>query len=209
MLEQQFVIAPLSIFIFLTSSCLIAGDAAKCPTNIKYLKEVNDRMLEGFWHMQSRYIPQHHVDYRCHKTDITIGTHQLRIKTFLIKHNESKQVTNGRILFLPDGQFFTKYDKHASATFASSASSSSSAERLDIDWHKISYKIISLDCNKLILYACQDLLENKHAKMLWVYTTHTHPPEEVIKEYKDVAEDYGFTVNLLEPISHEECFRYV
>ncbi|XP_067624538.1 uncharacterized protein [Eurosta solidaginis] len=208
MLEQQFVIVPLSIFIFLTSSCLMAGDAKKCPTNIKYLKEVSDSMLEGSWYMQSRYIPQYPVDYRCHKTDITPGTHQLNIKTFQINDNdESKQVTNEKLIFLPDGQFYTSFDdKHA---YVSSASSSSSAGGLDIDWDKITHKIISLDCNKLIIYSCQDLPNDKHVKMLWVYTTRSHPSEEVIREYKKVAETYGFNVNLLESISHEPCFRYV
>ncbi|XP_067624543.1 uncharacterized protein [Eurosta solidaginis] len=207
MLEQQFVIAPLSIFIFLTSSCLMAGNAKQCPTNIKYLKEVRYSMLEGSWYMQSRYIPQHPVDYRCHKTDITTGNQQLNIKTFQINDNESKQVTNGQLIFLPDGQFYKNYDdKHACA---SSASSSSTAGGQDIDWEHIVYKIISLDCEKLIIYSCQDFSNDKHVKMLWVYTTRSNPSEEVIKEYKTIAETYGFNVNSLESICHEPCFRYV
>ncbi|XP_067624533.1 uncharacterized protein [Eurosta solidaginis] len=199
--------APLSILIFLTSSCLVAGDPGPCPTNIGYLP-MNINLLEGSWYMQSRYIPHHPIDYRCHKTDIIRGTiTKHTIKKFQInKDDGSPKVTQQKILFLDDGRFFTKYEgAHASA---SSASTASSSRGLNIDFDNLVYKIISLDCEKLIIYSCQDLPNDKHAKLLWVYTRKSRPSDEVIKKYKEAVNANGFKANLLKPISHKNCRDY-
>ncbi|XP_067643117.1 lopap-like isoform X2 [Eurosta solidaginis] len=189
MQKNQFDIARLSILIFLTSSCLVAGQVRReglCP-NINYLSNVQSQPLQGTWYMQTRYPFLDDVFYRCQETDYNLEpNNEYTIRTFEIKNeDDSGRVGTGRLTLLQHGLFRVQYD-----------------DALPFD-----HKILSLDCdNYIIIYACQNLpLDNKHFEYVWIHTRVRNPTQEVKETYMADLNRLGISTHQLASTCQENC----
>ncbi|XP_067626118.1 apolipoprotein D-like isoform X2 [Eurosta solidaginis] len=194
MLKQKFSIAPLSILVFLTSSCLVAGQVIKpgsCRTDIKYLSSVDSKAYQGSWYMQTRYLFVYEQDYRCQKTDYTPGpNNDLLVRNTEISNvDESEKVRTGTLKFLPDGQLQIKYNE------------ADAGEPFD-------YKVLSVDYdNYVIIYACQNLLWS-HAEYVWIRTRDPNPSQIVKDAYIADLSAQNITTNELVSTRQEKCANY-
>ncbi|XP_067639280.1 uncharacterized protein [Eurosta solidaginis] len=211
--------SPLSIVIFLTSSCLVAGQGRKsgsCRTDIQYLQSVDRGAFEGSWFMQfGMTLDEPNTFFRCRRMDFkflfgdqSVPTYKAR--EFKISHeylqepgtaNTGTAIT-GTLKFPRDwdGQFRIRYFRKDSTTFRTEP----------INWNSLRYKVLSLDCDKLIIYACQNFQSgSQHAELVWVYTRYSHPSDDIVDAYRDALRDKGIDVEELYWINHSDCRNYI
>ncbi|XP_067625030.1 uncharacterized protein [Eurosta solidaginis] len=209
MLKQQLVIAPLSILIVLTSSCLVAGQGRNeglCP-DMDYLDSMDLNAFKGSWYLQTGYSFGDIKKHRCQKTDYSCesGT-EFSVRNFQIsRKGGSQKVTKGSLTFIMGGLFFMTYDGAGAST--------SSSGSVGIDWKNLGYKVLRLDCDSLIIYACQNLPNSPsgkhHAELVWVYTRDAQPSLNVMGACKVDLSAKGIYLDRLESTIHdEECGFY-
>ncbi|XP_067636723.1 apolipoprotein D-like [Eurosta solidaginis] len=194
MLKNQFAIAPLSILIFLTSSCLVAGQikrSGSCRTDIKHLPKVDLKRLEGSWYLRTRYPYKNDHEYRCQKTDYTLAPNN----EYIVEYSEIKEddqsinFRTGRLIFLEDGQFKIKYD--------------------DVDDFSINYRILSIVYDQyVIIYACKNLPECNHEEYLWIYTRNHKLNTKDLIAYTAPLCEQNINPNLLQGTIQENCANY-
>ncbi|XP_067626149.1 bilin-binding protein-like [Eurosta solidaginis] len=143
MLKHQFALPPLSILIFLTSACLVAGveRPGVCPY-MTGLSNVESEWLnyQGRWFMQLRSFED---GFRCQRTDYNIGTNsEHTVQTFEIRNRDDViHVTTGTVTFGQDGQVQIQYSGRDPFIF----------------------KVLSVDYSKyLITYFCQNLPSRRY-----------------------------------------------
>ncbi|XP_067626217.1 uncharacterized protein [Eurosta solidaginis] len=191
MLKHQFAIVPLSILIFLTSSCLVAGVSkpGSCP-DIAYERSVDLKGFKGTWYLQSVYPPEKIVLYRCQKSDYIFGnSDNPEVKDFQISNEDGTVDHRTRtLILLSDGQVQSKYDG---------------------DSLSLNYKIISVDYEKyVIFYFCNDLYSDRHSENISIYTRHLKPSNKVKKGYLNALKDKGISTKEFVPDLHKDCGGY-
>ncbi|XP_067637198.1 lopap-like isoform X2 [Eurosta solidaginis] len=191
---MAFLVIPLSILFFFTSSCLVAGQVIKsgcCRTDIKYLSSVDIQAYKGSWFMQTRYPFWDDVNYRCHKTDYIPARSNVHMvsDTRIKKEDESEIVRTGRLTFLQDGQFTIEYDNADALPFK--------------------YIILNIVYNEYaIIYTCEDLPPSLHAEYVWIQTRVPNPSQEVKNAYMAALNKQGFSTKDLVPICQKNCPNY-
>ncbi|XP_067639303.1 uncharacterized protein [Eurosta solidaginis] len=200
--------SPLLILIFLTSSCLVTGQGRKpgsCRTDIQYLQSVGRAAFEGIWFMQRGRALNEERAFRCGRMDYEylytkpeeIG---YRARNFKISTVDRTSIANIGSLKFPsrwEGQFRIKYWPTANP----------GAEA--IDWENLRYKVLTLDCDTLIIYACQNFEEeSEHAELVWVYTRQPHPLDTIENAYTAALTAKGIDVGKLYKIRHTFCRNY-
>ncbi|XP_067624330.1 uncharacterized protein [Eurosta solidaginis] len=193
MLSHKFVIAPLSILIFLTSSCLVAGQMRRpgwCRADRDYVSIVNPSTFRGSWYVHSRYPFWYDENYRCCKIDYTPGIKNVhRVRNFQISNkDESVKVNTGTLTSLPDGEIEVKYDEPGALTF--------------------NYNILTYCTEYVIIYACKNLDTVEHDEYLWIHTKDPKPPKHVIHAYEAALEDEKISTSDLKLVRHEDCGKY-
>ncbi|XP_067624088.1 uncharacterized protein [Eurosta solidaginis] len=192
--KQLIAIPPLSILIFLTSSCLVAGQvisSGQCRTDITYLSKVDFKALQGSWYMQMRYKLKHDGNYRCQKTDYKLGPNNEHLVTNSEIRNKggSERFTKGKLTFLKDGQYTIEYDDPSAIPFK--------------------YKTLSLDSTKyVIIYICKNLPNNKHAELVSIHTRERGPSKEVKRDVKlaiAALKDQKINTRALKPVTQKKC----
>ncbi|XP_067624701.1 apolipoprotein D-like [Eurosta solidaginis] len=192
MLKHQFAMVHLSILIFLTSSCLVAGvpKPGPCP-NIAYERRVDLRGFKGTWFLQSVYPFEEDEPYRCEKSDCILESNDYTaVKKFQINNKDGTvDHRTGTLILLSDGQVQSKFDDDALS---------------------FNYKILSVDYEKYVIYyLCKDLLySERHAEYISIYTRDLKPSNKVKKGYLNALEDRGISTKELVPASHEDCGDY-
>ncbi|XP_067624033.1 uncharacterized protein [Eurosta solidaginis] len=192
MLKHQFAIAPLSILIFLTSSCLVAGQVRKpgqCRTDIKHLKSADVKSYHGIWHVHNGNF--HNLDETYQKkTSFLFGPNDYSIFFTNFVGADGYYIPHGILQSGPEGAFRVKDDVGAS---------SSDFRTIRIDLKKFEYKVLGPECaNYLIIYGCQDLPSGSyHAEFIAIYTRDRRPPKSVTDAYKAALEAQRIATDLL------------
>ncbi|XP_067624343.1 uncharacterized protein [Eurosta solidaginis] len=146
MLNHLFATAPLSILVFFTSSCLVAGQVERdgsCP-DIQYMSSVDLPTLQGSWYLHSRYRGLDNENARCYKADFTPGSDNVHtITNFRISNTDDcVKVNTETHTSLSDGYFMV-----------------SNFERGAI---RLIYDILTYCNDYIIIYVCHDLPLSKH-----------------------------------------------
>ncbi|XP_067624704.1 bilin-binding protein-like [Eurosta solidaginis] len=190
MLKHQFAIVPLLIFIFLTSSCLVAGGLTKpgrCP-KIAYKKKLDLKRFTGTWYMQSSFDK---ISFdRCQKSDYSLGDNdEPQVKNFQISRLiGSAECKTGKLIFHSDGQFQVKYGE-ITLPFL--------------------YKILSVDYKKyIIFYFCENIKSDKHTEYVWIHTRDLEPSDKVKKGYLKALKAKKISGEELVPALHKDCGGY-
>ncbi|XP_067624702.1 apolipoprotein D-like isoform X1 [Eurosta solidaginis] len=190
MLKHQFAIVPLSVFIFLTSSCLVAGGLTKpgrCP-KIAYNKKLDLKGLTGTWYMQSSF---EKIDLnRCQKSDYSLGDNdEPLVQNFQINRLDgSAECKTGKLIFHSDGQFQLMYGK------------------ITLPFH---YKILSVDYEKyIIFYLCENIESDKHTEYVFIHTRDLEPSDKVKEDYLSALKAKKISQVELVPALHKDCGDY-
>ncbi|XP_067626181.1 uncharacterized protein [Eurosta solidaginis] len=190
MLNHQFAIAPLSILIFFTSSCLVAGQVERsgsCRNDISLVSSVDSSTFQGIWHMHSRYTFNPDKGYRCQKTQYTaISDNLYEVKDFKISNaNNCVKVKAATIKSLPDGRIQVRGDEPGAQA--------------------VYYNILTYCNDYFIGYICQNLAGSKYKEFLWINTRHPTPPDNVKNAYIKDLEDQGISTSEIEWMNHRDC----
>ncbi|XP_067624342.1 lopap-like isoform X1 [Eurosta solidaginis] len=192
MLNHLFATAPLSILVFFTSSCLVAGQVERdgsCP-DIQYMSSVDLPTLQGSWYLHSRYRGLDNENARCYKADFTPGSDNVHtITNFRISNTDDcVKVNTETHTSLSDGYFMV-----------------SNFERGAI---RLIYDILTYCNDYIIIYVCHDLPLSKHNEFVWVHTRVPNPDQSIEDAYKRALNDQQISTIELELISHERCQGY-
>ncbi|XP_067624211.1 apolipoprotein D-like isoform X1 [Eurosta solidaginis] len=186
MLKHQFDIAPLSILIFLTSSCLVAGQVINpgpCRKDINYLC-VDSTRLAGTWYIQYSYPVWMDKDYRCQQTGFTRGH---IVSSDISNVDGSERLKTGTLTFLEDGQLQIKYNGEDALFF----------------------KVLSVDYNNyIVMYSCLDLSSGNHAEYVFIHTREPKFDQEVYELYTGALKTQGISTKELKWTNQENCENF-
>ncbi|XP_067624360.1 uncharacterized protein [Eurosta solidaginis] len=191
MVHHQFAIAPLSILIFFTSSCLVTGEVLRdgsCP-DIQYLSS-EGLTFKGKWYMHSRYPFKRDGDYRCYKSEYTRKSKTVhKVKNFKISNTDDcVKIQTATFTSLPDGQFQVQGDAPG-APF-------------------VYHKILTYCKDYFITYSCNNLPSKQHVEFLFVHTRVANPDQSIEAAYKLAISDKQISTLELESVRHDDCPFY-
>ncbi|XP_067639369.1 uncharacterized protein [Eurosta solidaginis] len=206
MLKHLIANSPLLVLIFLTSSYLVAGQGRKpgsCRTDIQYVQNVEREAFEGIWHMHLGMTLDESWEFRCRRMNFTYlytRPHETayRAEEFKIRNRwEIPIVSVGSLKFPSNcqGQFRITYWPRANPGTG------------EIDWNNLRYKVLTLDSEKLIIYACQNF-QSGHAELVWVYSRSCTRWRWLEQMYMDDLREKGINVEELYRIHHVDCEDY-
>ncbi|XP_067639474.1 uncharacterized protein [Eurosta solidaginis] len=206
MLKHLIANSPLLVLIFLTSSYLVAGQGRKpgsCRTDIQYLQSVNRAHFEGIWYMHRGMTLDGSRAFRCRRMNFTylyISPDETgyRAEEFKIRYEgETPIVSVGSLKFPSNcaGQFRITYWPRANPGTGA------------IDWNNLMYKVLTLDSQKLIIYACQNF-QSGHAELVWVYTRQPDVLGHIETAFMAALRAKGIDVGELYRIHQMDCEDY-
>ncbi|XP_067639327.1 uncharacterized protein [Eurosta solidaginis] len=197
-----------SVLIFLTSSYLVAGQGRKpgsCRTDIQYLQSVDREDFEGIWYMQRGMTLDESWDFRCRRMNFTYlytRPHETAYRAEEFKISNLCETTISSIGAL-------KFPSNCEGQFRITYSETANPGTEEIDWRNLRYKVLTLDLQKLIIYACQNFPSgSEHAELVWVYTRHINPWRNIELRYIQALTEKGINVEGLHRIYHGECGNY-
>ncbi|XP_067614924.1 uncharacterized protein [Eurosta solidaginis] len=208
MVKHQIASSPLLVLIFLTSSYLVAGQGRKpgsCRTDIQYVQNVEREAFEGIWYMHRGMTLDDARAFRCRRMNFTYfytRPHETayRAEEFKIRTEGQTRIASIGSLKFPSncaGQFRITYWPRANPGTGA------------IDWNNLRYKVLTLDSQKLIIYACQNFPSgSEHAELVWVYTRQPDVLFPIEIACMAALRTQGINVRELYRIYHVECEGY-
>ncbi|XP_067639440.1 uncharacterized protein [Eurosta solidaginis] len=208
MLKHLIANSPLLVLIFLTSSYLVAGQGRKpgsCRTDIQHLQSVNRADFEGIWYMHLGMTLDESWEFRCRRMNFTYlytspDETAYRAEEFKIRNIWETPIVSVGALKFPsncEGQFPITYSETGIPGTG------------EIDWNNLRYKVLILDPEKLIIYACQDFeSSSEHAELVWVYSRSCTRWRWLEQMYMDDLREKGIDVEELYHIRHVYCEDY-
>ncbi|XP_067624339.1 bilin-binding protein-like [Eurosta solidaginis] len=193
MLKYKFAIAPLSILIFLTTSCLVAGQIQRdgcCRRDINFVPNDDLSAFVGSWYMHSRYRIVIDENARCYKTEYTLDSNNVhRVKNFQISNADGcGTLKTGTITPSDDNYIIVKFD--------------------DPQAHHYYYKILTFCDDFVIIYLCREIpFTRKHNEFVWVHTKVRNPDQSVQDAYISALNDQQLSTEL-ELVSQDDCGNY-